>query len=138
MTTIFEVFNAFSTRAAGSQCYLTLMGCMRLALSRNRHQSFRLTAGILTYWGSGRLAPRLPPRGRLVPPGSGGVAFCVRPPPSRGCARVLTTYSASRCGYPCWLKLYLFKVPAQAKALTSLRQREKLRGKTLPSDTPPT
>ena len=34
-----------------------------------------LATGILTYWGSGRWAPRLPPRGRLVPPGPGAVLF---------------------------------------------------------------
>ena len=31
-----------------------------------------LATGILTYWGSGRLAPRLPPRGRLCSAWPGG------------------------------------------------------------------
>ena len=85
-----------------------------------------LATGILTYWGSGRWAPRLPPRGRLVPPGSGVVVFCVRPPPSRGCVRVLDVYSEGRCGYPCWLKLYSIEVLAQVEISTGLRHQQKL------------
>ena len=39
-----------------------------------------LAAGILTYWGSGRLAPRSPPLvAGFVPPGPGGVVLCSFP-----------------------------------------------------------
>ena len=61
-----------------------------IALILACYRRFWLVAGILTYWGSGRAAPRSPPLvAGLFRLARGLFCSCVRPPPSRGCARVL-------------------------------------------------